>query len=107
MVDWVCGSLISAAPPHDITAQTLAPNESLLCRFGLQITSFTQDGSSRTEMHSLHFSMVEGSVVHLFFTVYGGTMKSLCRLIGCLHETGSLYKKPIGFFHRLLDYRKT
>ncbi len=28
-------------------------------------------------------------------------MTSLCRRIGCLHETGSLDKKPIGFFHRL------
>ncbi len=28
----------SAAPPHDTTAQTLAPNESLLRRLGLQMT---------------------------------------------------------------------
>ncbi len=46
----------SAAPPHDTTAQTLAPNESLLRRLGLQMTSFTQDGSSHIEMYSLHFS---------------------------------------------------
>ncbi len=44
------------------TAQTLAPNESLLRRLGLQMTSLTQDGSSHTEMYSLHFSIVEGSV---------------------------------------------
>ncbi len=40
----------SAAPPHDSTAQTLAPNEALLRRLGLQMTSFTQDGRGHTEM---------------------------------------------------------
>ncbi len=55
------------------TAQTLAPNESLLRRLRLQMTSFTQDGSSHTEMYLLHFSIVEGSrdASSIFFTVYG------------------------------------
>ncbi len=38
----------TAAPPHDTTAQTLAPNKSLLCRLGLQMTSFSQDDSRHT-----------------------------------------------------------
>ncbi len=42
------------------TAQTLAPNESLLRRLGLQMTSSTQDGSGHTKMYSLHSSIVEG-----------------------------------------------
>ncbi len=50
MVDWVCGSLI---PLHHLTT--------LLRRLGLQMMSFTQDGSGHTEMYSLHFSIVEGS----------------------------------------------
>ncbi len=53
MVDWVCEfgrEFDSAAPPHDSTAQTRAPNESLLRRLGLQITSFSQDGNGHTEM---------------------------------------------------------
>ncbi len=59
----------SAAPHRDTTAQTRALNESLLRRLRLQITSFTQDGSSRTKMHLLHFSIVEGSgdVSSIFF----------------------------------------
>ncbi len=49
------------APPHDSTAQNLAPNESVLRRLGLQMTSFSQDGNGHTEMYWLHFSIVEGS----------------------------------------------
>ncbi len=45
----------TTAPPHDTTAQTLAPNESLLHRLGLQMTSFTQDGRGHNEMLWLHF----------------------------------------------------
>ncbi len=53
MFDWVCGSLGGSLIPglHPTT---------LLHRLGLQMTSFTQDGSSHTEMYSLHFSKVEG-----------------------------------------------
>ncbi len=66
MADWVCrslgGSLIQRL--HLTT---------LLRRLGLQITSFTQDGSSRTEMYLLHFSIVDGSgdTSSIVFTVYG------------------------------------
>ncbi len=66
MADWVCGSfgggwVDSTAPPRYTSAQTLAPNKPLLRRLGLQVTSFTQDGSSHTEMYSLQFSIVKGS----------------------------------------------
>ncbi len=37
----------SAAPPHDITAQTLAPNESLLRRLRLQTNLFCADSGSK------------------------------------------------------------
>ncbi len=58
----------TAAPPHYTTAQNLAPNESLLHRLRLQMTSFTQDGSGHTEMLWLHFCIVEGSgYSHFFF----------------------------------------
>ncbi len=76
MVDWVCREFgrefDSAAPPHYTTAQTRAPNKSLLRRLGLQMKSFSQDGTCHTEMYSLHFSIVEGSgnASSIFFTVY-------------------------------------
>ncbi len=75
MVDWVCGSLGgSLIPRFHLTTllQTRAPNKSLLRRLGLQMKSFSQDGSSHTEMYSLHFSIVEGSgnASSIFFTVY-------------------------------------
>ncbi len=59
----------SAATPHDTTAQTLAPNESLLRRLWLQMTSFTQDGNGHTEMLWLHFSIGErsGDALSIFF----------------------------------------
>ncbi len=57
------------APPHDTTAQTLAPNDPLLRRLWLQTTSFTQDASGHTEMLWLHFSIVErsGDASSIFF----------------------------------------
>ncbi len=98
MVDWVCGGLGGSLIPQlhlttllrrlwlqtklycadsgskrSSTAQTLAPNEALLLRLVLQITWFTQDSSSHTEMYLLHFSIVEGSGETRrpsFFTVY-------------------------------------
>ncbi len=39
MADWEFGrEFDSTAPPHNTTAQTLAPNEALLRRLGLQMT---------------------------------------------------------------------
>ncbi len=54
MADWVCGSFDGSLIPRlHLTT--------LLRRLELQMTSFTEDGSSHIEMHSLHFSIVEGS----------------------------------------------
>ncbi len=67
----------SAALPHDTTAQTPAPNESLLHRLGLQMTSFTQDGSSHAERR----------IVHLFFTVSDhNTVLAVCHSIRDVEE---------------------
>ncbi len=71
MADWVCGSLGgSLIPQLHLTT--------LLRRLGLQMMSFTQDGSGPTEMHSLHFSVVEGSgdAWSIFFTVYSKNPES-------------------------------
>ncbi len=84
MADWVCGSLGGSLNPR-LHLTTLAPNESLLCRLGFQMTSFTQDGNGPTEMHSLHFSIVEGSrdASSIFFYSLWLEHKpiSLCRVV--------------------------
>ncbi len=72
MVDWVCGGLGGSLIPRIHLSTLLRRHEPLQRRLGLQMTSFTQDGSSHTEMYSLHFSIVEGigDASSIFFTVY-------------------------------------